>query len=53
MADSDLGPLDVVLPGITPWLMGEYFKDLGGVDPAAAGLGLRDGAHGYCRPKIS
>ena len=32
MADSDLGPLDVVLPGITPWLMGEYFKDLGGVD---------------------
>jgi hypothetical protein len=32
VADSDLGPLDVVLPGITPWLMGEYFKDLGGVD---------------------
>lgn len=39
MAESATGPVDVVLGGITPWLMGEYFKDLGGVE-------LEDGWYG-------
>ncbi len=32
MAEPAAGALDVVLPGIIPWLMREYFKDIGGVE---------------------
>ncbi|MBX7212999.1 MAG: DUF1952 domain-containing protein [Thermoflexales bacterium] len=29
MFGDDLGPLDITVGSITPWLMGKYFRDLG------------------------